>query len=427
MRPSSSSSSRAVATTLAILLTIPHASAAVRVPFGFVVVVVPPHPTPTTTTTTTTTTTSVDDGLGRGPPPRGRPHYRRRHRHHRLASTFLDADFDVGRCCDEDDRSSGRNTPFDDDDEDVGGGNDGRSVGAGRGEKKASSSVATKKRRKAKNDEQCYWHDEDDHFFVVTDENSVYDGRGACGPRVGELQQRRWQNHNASDLLHNITDTDTANIEIIDGRIGSINDHDRRKRIKFTIRGNPRVLVRHRTARGFVYNPSRPAQESFRDALLGLLPSRFRPTVTDEDDEDEDDDDEEEDGIRRGGGGGGRSSSSPIVPAVLFSEGESLRLSIIFRMKRPASHFVASRRTGPSSRLKPAFSSAGGGLLQQVAAIRSDVDNLAKFVMDSLNGVLYVDDRQVVSLNVMKVLDSEGPCFGATEVEICVLREEDML
>jgi Holliday junction resolvase RusA-like endonuclease len=61
------------------------------------------------------------------------------------------------------------------------------------------------------------------------------------------------------------------------------------------------------------------------------------------------------------------------------------------------------------------------------AAIRSDVDNLAKFVMDSLNGVLYVDDRQVVNLNVMKVLDSEGPCFGATEVEICVLREGDMM
>jgi Holliday junction resolvase RusA-like endonuclease len=169
-------------------------------------------------------------------------------------------------------------------------------------------------------------------------------------------------------------------------------------------------------------------QESFRDALLGLLPSRFRPTVTDNDDDDDDDDDNDFDGTRRGGrrGGGGGSSSPPIVPAVLFSEGESLRLSIIFRMKRPASHFVAGRRTGPSSRLKPAFSSAGGRPMP-AAAIRSDVDNLAKFVMDSLNGVLYVDDRQVVNLNVVKVLDSEGPCFGATEVEICVLREEDMM
>ncbi len=261
------------------------------------------------------------------------------------------------------------------------------------------------------NDEPCYWHDKDDPFFVVTDEHLVY-GRGGCELRVGE-QQHGQHNHNVRDLLHNIANTETT-IKMIEG--GGIDGE--RKRIKFTIRGNPRVLIRHRTARGFVYNPSRAAQESFRGALLGLLPSRFHPTVTDNDDED--DDEEEEDGMRRGGGG---SSSSPIVPAVLFSEGESLRLSIVFRMKRPASHFVASRRTGPSSRLKPAFS---GGRLQPAAAIRSDVDNLAKFVMDSLNGVVYVDDRQVVSLNVVKVLDSEGPCCGATEVEICVLREEDM-
>ena len=97
-------------------------------------------------------------------------------------------------------------------------------------------------------------------------------------------------------------------------------------------------------------------------------------------------------------------------------------------MRRPANHFVSSRRTGPGARLKSAFSaglsSAGGG---GVGHIRSDVDNLAKFVMDSLNGVVYADDRQVTSLNVVKVLDPDGPCLGATEVEICVLREEDLL
>ena len=399
-------------------------------------------------TMTTMTTTSVDDGRGRGPPPlcgRARNRHRRRilRQHHRLAaSTCIDADFDVGRCRDEeDDRSSGgRNAPFvvgdDDDDVVVGGGDDdGRSVGAaGRGKNAtvASSSVAKKRRKAKKNDDEpCYWHDEDDPFFVVTDENLVYDGRGGmCELRAGEKppqQQQREKNHN---------DTDATIEKMIDGLARCIIDRDDGKRIKFTIRGNPRVLVRHRTARGFVYNPSRAMQESFRDALLGLLPSRFRPTVTDDDDdEDDDDDDEDEDddedddvGTIRGGrrGGGGGSSSPPIVPAVLFSEGESLRLSIIFRMKRPASHFVAGRRTGPSSRLKPAFSSAGGRPMP-AAAIRSDVDNLAKFVMDSLNGVLYVDDRQVVNLNVMKVLDSEGPCFGATEVEICVLREGDMM
>lgn len=55
---------------------------------------------------------------------------------------------------------------------------------------------------------------------------------------------------------------------------------------------------------------------------------------------------------------------------------------------------------------------------------RSDIDNLAKFVLDSLNGLLYADDRQVVSLKAMKMLDSEGLCDGATEVSISVLQDE---
>ena len=77
-----------------------------------------------------------------------------------------------------------------------------------------------------------------------------------------------------------------------------------------------------------------------------------------------------------------------------------------------------ANRPGPG-RLKP---SAPGKLY----SVRSDVDNLAKFVMDSLNGLVYVDDRQVVNLNAIKVLDSEGLCRGATEVEISVLEEEDL-
>ena len=46
--------------------------------------------------------------------------------------------------------------------------------------------------------------------------------------------------------------------------------------------------------------------------------------------------------------------------------------------------------------------------------------------MDSLNGLVYVDDKQVVSLNAIKVMDSKGLCRGATELEISVLGEEDL-
>ena len=63
------------------------------------------------------------------------------------------------------------------------------------------------------------------------------------------------------------------------------------------------------------------------------------------------------------------------------------------------------------------------------------MDNLAKFVLDSLNGLLYEDDRQVVKLCAVKVLDTpvengdggdDGLCLGGTDVEISVLREEDL-
>jgi Holliday junction resolvase RusA-like endonuclease len=44
-----------------------------------------------------------------------------------------------------------------------------------------------------------------------------------------------------------------------------------------------------------------------------------------------------------------------------------------------------------------------------------DVDNLAKFVMDALNGTLYKDDRQVVDLHVVKRW-SDSRCGGSTRV-----------
>ena len=204
-----------------------------------------------------------------------------------------------------------------------------------------------------------------------------------------------------ADVDDSVEDVDVDRIDLNDD--GNSRDGGR-KRIKFTMRGNPRALIRHRTARGFVYNPSREAQETFRDRLLEMLPSRFRPTITDDDDYGDD--------------------GGVAVPSVLFSECDCLDLSIVFRMKRPLNHFVASRRAGPNARLKAAY--AGTRWPPDGRAMRSDVDNLAKFVMDSLNGVLYVDDRQVVRLSAMKVLDSEGSCLGATEVEISVLAEGDL-
>jgi len=124
--------------------------------------------------------------------------------------------------------------------------------------------------------------------------------------------------------------------------------------IKFTIRGNPRVLIRHRTARGFVYNPSKAAQENFKDCLLQLLPRRYHPTILDDNDDDDD-------------------SKENTTPSVLFTSQDFLKLSIIFRMKRPKSHFI-SNKPGPN-RLKSNSPS-------KYYNNRSDIDNLTKFVMD---------------------------------------------
>ena len=170
-----------------------------------------------------------------------------------------------------------------------------------------------------------------------------------------------------------------------------IND-DGKKHIKFTIRGNPRVLVRHRTARGFVYNPSKASQDLFRDCVLDLLPQEHHPTILDS------------------------GNSIDEEPRVMFPDNDFLKLSLTFRMKRPNNHFIGNKPG--QGRLKPksprTFYNNRSG----------DVDNLCKFVMDSLNQVLYADDRQIVCLDAIKMLDSEGDCKGSTHVEISVLDDD---
>jgi Holliday junction resolvase RusA-like endonuclease len=91
----------------------------------------------------------------------------------------------------------------------------------------------------------------------------------------------------------------------------------------------------------------------------------------------------------------------------LFSSDESLIMTIIFRMKRPKLHFVNSK-PGPDRLKKNAP--------PQTSPVRTDVDNLTKFVLDSMNQVLYDDDHQIISLHVTKLLDDGGMCDGSIEV-----------
>ncbi|CAJ1913374.1 unnamed protein product [Cylindrotheca closterium] len=151
--------------------------------------------------------------------------------------------------------------------------------------------------------------------------------------------------------------------------------------LRFKIRGNPRPLRRHRTSFGRMYNPSEGLQNSFRDNVRKLI------------------------------------FSDDALKEPLFDGDESLVMTIIFRLKRPKKDFVGGKPA--SDRMRPNAPS-------QTAQTRTDVDNLVKFVFDSMNTILYEDDRQIMSVHVIKVLDNEGMCQGSTEVLLQSVTEEDV-
>lgn len=199
------------------------------------------------------------------------------------------------------------------------------------GAKTESDAAAKKKKRKRQPEGPAYWKNETDHVSL---------------------------------LDRNLTITDsTSNVHMV----------------QFKVRGSPRPLRRHRTSRGFMYNPSSKYQASFREVV--------QETVW-------------------------NNKEEPI-----FGEEDHLAMRLVFYMKRPKLHFVGGK-PGPG-RLRPI---ARGRL----APTRTDVDNLAKFVLDSLNGLLYVDDRQVASIHATKLYDNDGTCDGCIKVSIQRLYEEDV-
>ena len=91
-----------------------------------------------------------------------------------------------------------------------------------------------------------------------------------------------------------------------------------------------------------------------------------------------------------------------------FGRGVAVEMEVKFHCKRPNSDFVGNVRG--AGRLR--------SWLPRVRPIRPDIDNLAKFVLDGLNGLVYHDDRQVVRLVATKLLDCEGDCAGRTSIVV---------
>lgn len=93
-----------------------------------------------------------------------------------------------------------------------------------------------------------------------------------------------------------------------------------------------------------------------------------------------------------------------------FAKGVPVCVKIGFFMQRPLGDFVGRRRS--PGNLKPT------SLERKVVPHGADVDNLVKFVLDALNGVIYHDDTQVVAVEAYKLPDNFMDCLGATVVEI---------
>ena len=109
--------------------------------------------------------------------------------------------------------------------------------------------------------------------------------------------------------------------------------------------------------------------------------------------------------------------SSPKFNTLLGSS--LLEMTVVFKMRRPRSHY----RNGiaEKERLKPLVNACSSDNYDMVTGGRVDLDNLTKFVMDSLNEVVYDDDRQVVKLKVLKVYDSDGDGSGGVDLMIRVI------
>jgi len=139
-----------------------------------------------------------------------------------------------------------------------------------------------------------------------------------------------------------------------------------------------------------MYNPSAASQESFRNVVRSIF-----------------------------------FAEDNAKPEPYFDENQAISITLIFRTKRPLKDFVGNKPG--EGRLRPFDGDKGPFADSPISpATRTDVDNLAKFVMDSLNGVLYEDDKQIVSLRATKVRDNNGDCLGSTEVHMRIVDEDDV-
>ena len=147
-------------------------------------------------------------------------------------------------------------------------------------------------------------------------------------------------------------------------------DEDNSFKITVKVAGVPQALPRSRFHRKGFYNPKTSEMAAFRKEVRRQVPS--------------------------------------CQHGLVFKEDAMVAVTIRCCLKRPNTDFKGGIRA--ENNLK--------SNIPKAVPIRPDIDNLAKFVLDAFNGLIYKDDCQVVSLKVVKIRDNEGECNGSTEVTI---------
>ena len=99
------------------------------------------------------------------------------------------------------------------------------------------------------------------------------------------------------------------------------------------------------------------------------------------------------------------------VQRMCFFYGDSLfDVSFRFMMRRPLHHFTNNSRT--DGRIKATTQD------ETTTLKKKDIDNMIKFCMDAMIGVVYRDDSNIASLNSTKELDSKDKCLGRTVIQV---------
>lgn len=85
-----------------------------------------------------------------------------------------------------------------------------------------------------------------------------------------------------------------------------------------------------------------------------------------------------------------------VVTAPPFVE-TALRVTLTFRLTRPAGHWGKGKRAGSLTPSAPEFPRG-----------KPDADKLARATLDSLTGIVFDDDARIVQLSICKVYATPG-------------------